>query len=596
MSSIYNLIFSIFFLITIIFIIQKSFYFLKIKLNEINTVFGIIILISIFSTIVQLILYLDYNFFFNNKLILQIIIKIIITSISFYCFYKFFKKKSLFKNFLSIDKSVVNIYLIILIICSFSIPIEGDSLIYHLKLPKLIIEGYRVNQFIDNIHIILIGNFELFNIFPMLIEIDNINSLINALFLVLLANYIKKQNYINNKNFFLLLILSSPILIGVILTQKPFLIPLITQIFFCEVNFKKKFNNNKETIISFIALFASMGIKLNFIISGGLIMVIYFFYYYKDILNFNFLHKIFLSFFFILLPIFIFRYVAYNDPLAPFLNFLPNEIYNKNILINFSESLKNWNKNEFFFPINLFLSNKIMNMNNTLGFGLIIILFQKNIIHNNKIFLVSIILFLSNIIFVQQTARFFLLPFLLLLFSLNLDKIKFLKFFKILFTLNLLVLLSIVSIFYLPAVIKITFLNDEKIKEKIIFRYKTFKTLENIIGTDKVVIIDNPNYYSKNTDIGRMIMQYANNEKDLIEYKKFLNKQNPEFLLLTENSIQNKKFFNLYNKEINNFFMKCFKDEISRFSINRASRKNLILDKKEKIDYFLYKKKINCKF
>ena len=596
MSVFNNLLFSIFFLITLFFIVQKLLLFLKIRFNEINTVFGIIILISIFSTIVQLILYLDYNFFFNNRIILQIIIKIVITSISFYYFYKFFKKKSFFKNFLSIDKSIVNIYLIILIICSFSIPIEGDSLIYHLKLPKLIIEGYKVNQFIDNIHIILIGNFELFNIFPMLIDINNINSLINALFLVLLVNYIKKQNYINNKNLFLLLILSSPILISVILTQKPFFIPLITQVLFCEVNFRKKFDNNKETIISFIALFASMGIKLNFIISGGLIMVIYFIYYYKNILNFEFLNKIFLSFLFILLPIFIFRYVAYSDPLAPFLNFLPNEIYNKNILINFSESLKNWNKNEFFFPVNLFLSNKIINMNNTLGLGLIIILFQRNIIHNNKIFLVSIILFLSNIIFVQQTARFFLLPFLLLLFSLNFDKIKFLKFFKILFTVNLFVLLSIVSIFYLPAVIKITFLNDEKIKEKIIFRYKTFKTLESIIGTDKVVIVDNPNYYSKNTDIGRMIIQYANNEEDLIEYKKFLNQQNPEFLLVTENSIQNKKFFNLYNNEINNFFIKCFEDEISRFSINRASRKNLILDKKEKVDYFLYKKKINCKF
>ena len=191
MSAFNNLLFSIFFLITLFFIVQKLLLFLKIRFNEINTVFGIIILVSIFSTIVQLILYLDYNFFFNNKIILQIIIKIVITSISFYYFYKFFKKKSFFKNFLSIDKSIVNIYLIILIICSFSIPIEGDSLIYHLKLPKLIIEGYKVNQFIDNIHIILIGNFELFNIFPMLIDINNINSLINALFLVLLVNLIQ---------------------------------------------------------------------------------------------------------------------------------------------------------------------------------------------------------------------------------------------------------------------------------------------------------------------------------------------------------------------------------------------------------------------
>ena len=349
MTALNNLLFSIFFLITLVFIVQKLLLFLKIRFNEINTVFGLIILITIFSNINQLILYLDHTFFFNNKKNLQIIIKIIITSIFFYYFYKFLNKKRIFKKFKSIDKSIVNIYLIILIICSFSIPIEGDSLIYHLKLPKLIIEGYRVNQFIDNIHIILIGNFELFNIFPMLIDINNANSLINVLFLVLLVNYIKKQNYINNNNFFLLLILSSPILIGLILTQKPFLIPLITQIFFCEVNFKKKFNNNKETIISFIALFASMGIKLNFIISGGLIMVIYFFYYYKNILNFNFFNKIFSSFLFILLPIFIFRYVTFNDPLAPFLNFLPNEIYTKNILINFSESLKNWNKNEFFF-------------------------------------------------------------------------------------------------------------------------------------------------------------------------------------------------------------------------------------------------------
>ena len=597
--GLYNFTFAIFFLISLNFIVRTILLRFKTKLNEANYLFGLITLIVFISNINQLIIFFNPEFFFNNKIILKHLIRFFITFASIFFLFlilkKFFKKNSI-KNIFQINYTfLINAYLFLLIFCSFSIVLDGDSLIYHIKIPYLISEGYKISHFIDNIHFLLIGSFEIFNILPLLIKIDNLNSILSVYFVTLFIAYLRRKK-IKNKELLLLVILSSPILFSLTLSQKPFIIPLIAQLVFCEVNFRRKFVNNFETLLSFMALFASMSMKLNFIISGGLILIIYFLYNYKPMLNIESFKKIFLSFSIILLPILIFRYFSFGDPLAPFLNFLMSGIYPKDILINFAQSLETWNKNNLIFPFNLFWSNQIINLNNTLGFGLIVFLFQKNIVQNKKILFVALLLIIFNILFVQQTSRFFLLPYLLLFLSLNFEKIKYVKFFKFLFSVKILFFFIILSVFYVPALIKINLFGNEATKEKIIFRYKALKIIENKIGVNNIIIFDNPNYYSKNIDIGRMIIQYANSKEDLKDYINFINKLDPKYLVLTENEIKDKKFFNLKNQQIENFFINCFNKEIYRFSINRASRKNLISKNKENVNFFLYEKNKKCKF
>ena len=131
----------------------------KLKISYSKNFFNIFFLflnISILSLLFQLILILDFKFFYEQQNKIKIFILVVI-----YLNLIFFINKrkililndaySLFKH-----KFWISIFLLIFFVCSLGIVSDADSLIYHSKISKTILSGFKINYFYDNLHFLLI--------------------------------------------------------------------------------------------------------------------------------------------------------------------------------------------------------------------------------------------------------------------------------------------------------------------------------------------------------------------------------------------------------------------------------------------------------
>ena len=474
---------------------------------------------------------------------------------------------------------------------------DADSLIYHSKISKVILSGYEVNYFEDNLHFLLIGTYEIFNLLPEIMGISNFNTLLNLFFLINITIYLNKKfsKKIYNKDIFLLLMLSAPIITIIITPQKPFFVPMIVQ-FMCLMFFLfNKKVTKKDLAICIAALILTTLFKLNFIISGLIIFTSYFLKHKK----FLFVLKVsFLILLLFIIPQLYFKIHYFGSPFPPFLTQYLGE--NTNIYLSFAQELKNWKTDSFFvFPFNIFVPSTINQVHNSLGVGLIAFLFIKKYNGKNLNILLFILfsLIISNIFFVQQTPRFYFLSYLIsLLIILESDlvnkfylrKIVILQYFFTIIILSLLVPVSISTTFFGK--------KNEVYKEKFIFRYAVNKKINELIGENNFIVSDLPNYYSKNFEIVTSPLEHVTNEIELEKYKTYLNNNNVQYMLVNNLPLEKIDFWENKNYPVNNFFSKCFEDLISKFSIERANRKKFLLTELEYVDYFFYKKTNNCKF
>ena len=138
---------------------------------------------------------------------------------------------------------------------------------------------------------------------------------------------------------------------------------------------------------------------------------------------------------------------------------------------------------------------------------------------------------------------------------------------------------------------------SEKYRNKYIFRYEINQKINKLIGKNKFILIDVPNYYSQNYDISMMTVFLANNNNDIKNYKNFLNSNQVEYLITNNFEIQKINFINQKEAKINNFLKKCFnKSEIKIFDLEIANRKKLILNNKKINRFYIYKKNKDCMF
>ena len=582
-----------------------SFYFIARKISEkistysieLTLLFITLILISLISLIFQIILIFDYKFFYTYENYLK---KIFITSSYLITLSFLYKKKLNFKiivNQCKKNSGWINLFIIIFFLCSLGIVSDADSLIYHSKISKVILSGYEVNYFEDNLHFLLIGTYEIFNLLPEIMGISNFNTLLNLFFLINITIYLNKKfsKKIYNKDIFLLLMLSAPIITIIITPQKPFFVPMIVQ-FMCLMFFLfNKKVTKKDLAICITALILTTLFKLNFIISGIIIFTSYFLKHKK----FLFVLKVsFLILLLFIIPQLYFKIHYFGSPFPPFLTQYLGE--NTNIYLSFAQELKNWKTDSFFvFPFNIFVPSTINQVHNSLGVGLIAFLFIKKYNGKNLNILLFILfsLIISNILFVQQTPRFYFLSYLIsLLIILESDlvnkfylrKIVILQYFFTIIILSLLVPVSISTTFFGK--------KNEVYKEKFIFRYAVNKKINELIGENNFIVSDLPNYYSKNFEIVTSPLEHVTNEIELEKYKTYLNNNNVQYMLVNNLPLEKIDFWENKNYPVNNFFSKCFEDLISKFSIERANRKKFLLTELEYVDYFFYKKTNNCKF
>lgn len=576
----------------------------KLKINysfELFNIFILSTLLIIVSVFFQIILLINHKFFNENYELIKYFFQFLLVTNLIFFIKHLLNKKIEYSNYL--NKSFLKKYWYVLLIniiffiSSFGIANDADSLIYHLSISKNIISGFPVNFFMDNFHNKLFGSMEIFNVLPELFGITHFNSLLNSYFLINFSIFLFKRfpvELYNTKLYFLLFI-SAPVITGILYTQKVFFIPIVIQILVLIIYLYSDKIKKYELFFSITSLIFSSSFKLNFIVSAVLIYLIFFF---KNNANLKSYIKIsFIAFLIFILPQLIFKTYLFENPFP----ILWDKFFNlTNESSNFGKMIEGWKINDSSpFPLNLFIYHNLLNMNNSLGFGLLVLFFIKKIKFstNTKLILfLSIFLFFSNF-YIQQTSRFYFLVYAIICLLIIKSDIYFEKIIKKLVFAQYAISCTILFIFLLLT-ISTSFLEkkSEKYLENFIFRYKFHKELEKTIGENKFIITDLPNYLSKNYIISTSFFSITNNSNELKKYAKFINSLPVEYLITVGEPLERKKFINFKNEISNNFLNKCFDELIKILNIERANRKNFLFKNKIENNYFVYKKKEGCLF
>ena len=372
-----------------------------------------VLCITFFSNLIQIILFFDKSFFYTNLNINKKILLILLI-LNFLYFFSYFKKNlkdiSINQNSLLIEKKII-IYLSIVFFSSIGLVTDADSLIYNSKVSKIILNGFPISYFIDNIHISLFGIIEIFNVYQEILGTSNVNRILNIFCIINFIFFIKTfSKDLKNSNFFILSILSIPVFAIILNHEKTFLLPLFAQFsIFVFVFFKNKINETEKFLI-ISAIISTSFFKLSFILSGLVIFIFVIYKFYKQTKILRIFAITILCFVIFGLPHFIFKFYHFGNPFNPFLNNIFSSIFNENINQNFANYLRQWsNSGSLIYPLNLFLPGTLSKIHNILGIGFFVILllkFKKNR-QNIELLAISVVSLVLTIIFSQNSPRFY---------------------------------------------------------------------------------------------------------------------------------------------------------------------------------------------
>ena len=348
--------------------------------------------------------FIGYSYFFfqvNHLYIYGILI--------FFIFYGlFYVLKFLFKNYKKLkikyfyNEYSVLIYLLFFLLC-ISPPTDIDSIDYHLGAPATWYENKSFYPRKDWLHYRFAGLGEYINIIGVYLKTFNFGQLIQffSLMLVGLFGYKHIENSANKK-YFILSVLSCPLLLFLISTQKYHL--TAASIIFCSIIFilHKSKLSNLDIICVVSSLIFAVGSKFSYIIPCGLIWfyLAYKCYYFGKIKNLIIYSLI--SFVLILiLPLYLKNYFFYGDPLSPILETFKNN--SDTNIINFINYNKTFalNLNNLEFILHLFIPQRLGSFATVLGIVPLFLIFLnfKKIDLNSKKILVFILICILIIFF-----------------------------------------------------------------------------------------------------------------------------------------------------------------------------------------------------
>ena len=330
------------------------------------------------------------------------------------------KKKFIFPKIKDLNfsnKSFIFILAILILFYLISIlPIsDADSIAYHLN---SIVHIFENNNEIINpqqfLEFSLLSNTEILLLFSVIFSSDNFGSQLNVISISIFILFFFKE-----KKLFSLILLSCPLIIFFVSTQKLQIFYGLLYLLLFYLVHEKKIKTNLEIVLFSILLF--------FYSSGKISYVLFFFplYLYFVIINIKKIKFIFysslLSFLIIYLPLFYLKYLLFENPLSPFFSniFLDNnEIFDSFVYsLRTTEGWLNGNMKNYILP---FLPLDVFELSSSLGLCFLLLLLdfrlQKDL---HYIPLISIILVLGT---GQILPRYFLEIFLILSFFSNQNK------------------------------------------------------------------------------------------------------------------------------------------------------------------------------
>jgi hypothetical protein len=382
-------------------------------------------ILDIFSiSIIFLIIYLinSYQLILNIKVdYANYLVFIIICLSSFFYITDILKKKTafIFKKF---NYYLLVIFFLYFILLGFPVA-EEDSLRYHLPIAKKILN----NNFFDNywLDYITISSQEFINVLFLCLNTENGSSIINFIYLMLYFKaaiyFYKNNNLCNEDQSNLLILLSSPYLVSLLTSQKLYFMPsfLVTLVFVYLYLNARKIDNYKLHLMGFVITFCFVT-KATFVPYFILfyISIIWLKKNIKNILHFYFYH--FITFIIIYIPILYIKYKIFNDPFIPFISLNSENIewykeYKFSLTaweMDFTDNIKNNFLKLIITPIKLIIPLSLSDIFKCLGIGVI---FVFSLSQKNKYVFLLILFFFLNIFLLLNTQTRWFLPFLILI-------------------------------------------------------------------------------------------------------------------------------------------------------------------------------------
>ncbi len=310
---------------------------------------------------------------------------------------------------LTFGKLLIFILILLYLLSSLSPPTDADSLDYHLGFGKLILQLGGLYPRTDWMHYRLAGSGEYINAIGINWDVDNLGALMQFFSVVILLIFMNVYGYAKNKTIYMLSVLSSPILLFMINTQKYQIMPSIG----LSIALMSCFVEEYSILLGILAVITcvfSVSAKVSFIITG-LIVILFLLCSPRGISN-----KIMLLFVLLLsyalcgFPMHLFNYISYNDPFSPILQYYLNLSGDISAGRVYAVFMKDYKDHILPFPINLFIPGSIGTISTSLGAGTLLFLYLFKLPSKSNMCRFALVTILFALLFFSQNgnARFFL--------------------------------------------------------------------------------------------------------------------------------------------------------------------------------------------
>ena len=517
-------------------------------------------------------------------------------------------KKSFFKKKLSLNSKLIIFFFVCYSTIS-TLPLsDADSLSYHSSFGANMIK-YQSSNWLKNAELIhpdfIVSGFtEILNYIGIVLYTDNFGSYLNFVSLILIYIYfIKSFKSKKETSFILLGIISSPILLPMVFSQKIYILPsFILALVFFNIYKSKKINSINEVMI-LSSLMLVLSFKISFLYSV-LIAILYLIYKNKNFPKTFALCLVTSLIFFI--PIIIKNFHFHADLIPPF----TGQILNKNseYLNTVANFLKNYDlslsiKNLIFLPLLFLLPHygqagtfvfSFPNIGKIYGLQFFNFLNDKKKI-NKEIFFILILVIASVVITGNISTRWFLfLFFLTQLFVCYLD-MKINSLFKKINYLQILFFgffLLAYSVYAFPTLLskeyKDNFLKKHAHGYDFVIKINEVKSKFKIDEDEKILYSHRAQFW---TDVRNGHLNFSNEWIPLLENRtdKILLKKEFANLIKDEKVkilvIKEKKILEKLLKD--SFFEKC-DYEYGSFEANHATR-NIFFSGVKKYNWIYFK-------
>ena len=493
--------------------------------NLINPVIIFLINLAILTSLINYsfllginIKFISFLFVIVNLIFLTLVNKKINNNIYFN-----FKKYS----FNKLDVFILFFLIILFIISLFPVS-DADSIAIHLNVPYTILNNDFLANNPKNLEFRVLSSSETILFLSPILKSDNFGSILNFLTLLIFLNYF----FLNKKNIINILILSSPLIIFFISTQKLQLFFGLTYLSIIIILYEKK--SFKKLDLAILALLINFFIsgKINYVLIG---LPLFLFCLIK-IKDFNKIKKFTLYniifFLIIYFPILLKKFLLFGDPFSPFLEFIKTDSIElvKNLASSYRVS-EGWylsNDNFILIFLRLFIPFKFHLLSSSLGLVFVSIFLFKLFKDKKDFYILFIVSFFAIFLTGQLLPRYFLEIYLGVCFIIgNLNKSKTIELIKKISFIQIIIAFIFGASFIMLGFSSLYPFKD-KIKYQTKYSYSYFNALEvhrlgikeNILDlkSDRDTFFFDENVYSARSI--NLMKRFSNNKNYFINFIK----------------------------------------------------------------------------